>query len=81
MELKDRQSTHPGRIILKDVQSGEEKTYDVILADDATVQGSPLNKQTLTALKQDILKDAADKIKPSVNYTTIVVSSVKSDIY
>lgn len=87
MELKDRQAKYPGRVILKDVQTNAERTYDVILADEATEQGTPINAQTLKTFKEDILKEAAEKIKPvvnqTVNNTTIVVesNSIRNDIY
>lgn len=90
MELKDRQAKYPGRIILKDVQTNAERTYDVILADEATEQGTPINAQTLKTFKQDILNETEDilneavaKIKPVVNQTTVIVNSdtIKNDIY
>ena len=52
MEFTDRKSQYPGRIKLKNVSTGEEATYDMILADGDTsaaggyAAGTPLNKAT-----------------------------------
>lgn len=81
MELKDRQAKHPGRIVLVDVATGAEKKYDVILADEPTVAGTPLNAQTLKAFKEEIVAEAASKIKPSVSYQTVIVNQNGNDIY
>lgn len=44
--MQDRISNHPGRWLLTPVQ-GESNVYDMTRADDPTVQGTPLNKDTL----------------------------------
>lgn len=58
MEFKDRVAKYPGRIALKKVSTNAttgQEIYDVALADEATEQGTPLNKQTLDAFKEDII--------------------------
>lgn len=66
MEFKDRQSTNPGRIALKkvstDASTGQE-IYDMEFADGATEQGTPLNKQTLDAFKEDVLNEVQAKFE------------------
>ncbi len=49
MEFKDRKATNPGRITLRNVSTGATTTYDVIMADGATEQGTPINKHTMNA--------------------------------
>lgn len=44
--MENRQPTYPGRVILTPVP-GQENTYDMIRADEPTVEGTPLNKATL----------------------------------
>lgn len=65
MEFKDRTATNPGRIALKKVftnpTTGQE-IFDVTLADGATEQGTPINKQTLDALKEDVLNELQAKL-------------------
>lgn len=45
----DRVPTHPGRIRITPV-AGEENTFDTERADDATVEGTPLNKATFDSV-------------------------------
>lgn len=63
MEFKDRKAQHAGRVRLQAVD-GQPNVYDVILADGATEQGTPLNAETFTALKEELL----DKV---VNYNGV----------
>lgn len=79
MELKDRKANHNGRVILKDVQTGVEKTYDIILADEATEQGTPLNKQTLDALKEDII-DIARANTPKIDTKNFGTTHIKGKL-
>lgn len=44
--MENRQPTYPGRVILTPVP-GQENTYDMVRADNPTVEGTPLNKETL----------------------------------
>ncbi len=55
MEFKDRQSKFPGRIKLTKDGSNTAETYYMELADEAEELGTPLNKATFDALKEDIL--------------------------
>ena len=45
--MDDRQPTYPGRIVLKDVVTGEEKVYDMTMADKPTNPGTPPTKANL----------------------------------
>ncbi len=69
MELKNRVANHPGRIVLQDIQTGERKTYDVILADEATEQGTPINKETLETLKEEILDQTKTMVQQNDAFT------------
>ncbi|MCH5159565.1 MAG: hypothetical protein J1F66_01785 [Clostridiales bacterium] len=62
MELKDRKATNPGRVKLRNVSTGAETTYDLTLADNPTEQGTPITKQTLEALKAEILDEVQAKL-------------------
>lgn len=62
MEFKNRQATNPGRVTLKNVSTGATTTYDLTMADGATEQGTPLNKATMDALKEDILNEVQSKL-------------------
>lgn len=44
--MENRQPTYPGRVILTPVP-GTANTYDITRADEPTVDGTPLNKETL----------------------------------
>ena len=44
--MENRQPTYPGRVILTPVP-GTANTYDMTRADEPTVDGTPLNKETL----------------------------------
>lgn len=44
--MENRQPTYPGRVILTPVP-GMANTYDITRADEPTVDGTPLNKETL----------------------------------
>lgn len=57
MEFKDRMSGNPGRIKLKNISTGVETTYDVILDDSPTEEGTALNANTLSTLKREILSE------------------------
>lgn len=61
MEFKNRQSTNPGRVTLQNVSNPQDtKTYDIIMADGPSVEGTPLNANTFEQLKEDII----DAISP-----------------
>lgn len=45
--MDDRQSLYPGRVKLKDVDTGIEKTYDMTMADEPVVPGTPPTKENL----------------------------------
>lgn len=90
MELKDRVATHPGRVVLRNVATGVETTYDIIVADGATEQGTPINSQTLLAFKEEIL-DAVKGLIPEpttptapsnpATVTNITIPAKGNDIY
>ena len=70
MEFTDRKPQYPGRIKLKNVSTGEEAMYDMTLADGDTsaaagyTAGTPLNKATFDAFKEDILNYLANNPGP-----------------
>lgn len=46
--MHDRQPKYPGRIKLRDIETGEEKIYDMTMADEPTVEGdAPVTKNLL----------------------------------
>lgn len=46
--MHDRQPKYPGRIRLRDIETGEEKIYDMTMADEPTVEGdAPVTKNLL----------------------------------
>lgn len=66
MEFKDRQAANSGRVILENVQTKERTAYDVILADEPTEHGTPLNAATFDALQEDIMDKVADLVAVGV---------------
>lgn len=79
MEFKDRKSQHAGRIRLQSVE-GQPNVYDVIFADGATEQGTPLTAETLGSLKKEILDDAIN-YNISLMYTNIIRGDALGDFY
>lgn len=63
MEFKDRKANNPGRVTLKNVSTGATTTYDVVMADGATEQGTPINKQTMDGFKEDVLNEVQAKFE------------------
>lgn len=53
--MDNRQPTYPGRVLLKDVETGEEKLYDMTMADE------PINPGT-TPTKENLLDDSTEKL-------------------
>lgn len=47
--MYDRESLYPGRVKLRDVLTGEEKTYDLIMADEPIQEGTPPTTNNLLA--------------------------------
>lgn len=45
--MDDRQSLYPGRVELTDVETGQRKKYDMVMADEPLVVGTPPNKANL----------------------------------
>ena len=76
MEFKNRNSTHPGRIQLKKVSDGSIETYDVIMADGATEQGTPLNEATLNELKKDLLNAVLQFVNASNTQVGIGIDEI-----
>lgn len=60
MEFQNRVTNTPGLIKLRDVETGEEKTYQLILADNPTQEGTPITAENLERFKQDILECVLD---------------------
>jgi len=65
MEFIDRKPEHPGRVTLKNVQTGVETVYDVILSEGSTdpaagyAEGTKLNSQTFQQFKEAIFDEAS----------------------
>lgn len=74
MILKNRTAAHPGRVTLKDVDTGAEKTYDITMADGATEQGTPLNAEMLNEFKEDVLNNVMLKTKFVLSGTTLTIN-------
>ncbi len=53
--MDNRQPTYPGRVLLKDVETGEEKLYDMTMADEPINPGTPPTKENL-------LDDSTEKL-------------------
>lgn len=45
--MDDRQPKYPGRVKLRDVETGTEKVYDMTMADEPSVEGDPPTKKNL----------------------------------
>lgn len=58
--MKDRLPRYPGRVTLTPV-AGQENTFDMAMADEPTIDGTPLNKATLL---QDATASAIDQSNP-----------------
>lgn len=55
--MDDRQPKYPGRVKLRDVETGTEKVYDMTMADEPSVEGDPPTKKNLLEdITCDILK-------------------------
>lgn len=61
--MNDRQPKHPGRVKLRDVETGTEKIYDMSMEDDPVVEGDPPTKGNLLA---DVTCDVLGIPKTSV---------------
>lgn len=57
MQLKDRQATNPNRVKLRNVSTGVEAVYDVVVESNFNDQGTILNSATIENFKQDIVND------------------------
>lgn len=62
--MENRQPTYPGRVVLTPVP-GAANTYDMIRADDPTVEGTPLNKETLLQDATCAILDIPDTSVPN----------------
>ena len=82
MEFQNRVTNTPGLIKLRDVETGEEKTYQLILADNPTQEGTPITAENLERFKQDILECAVklgakgDKGNDGTTITGIKITKV-----
>lgn len=65
--MHDRQPKYPGRIKLRDVETGEEKIYDMTMADEPTVEGdAPVTKNLLKQITAAMFGLGADAVPNSV---------------
>ena len=62
--MENRQPTYPGRVVLTPVP-GAANTYDMTRADDPTVEGTPLNKETLLQDATCAILDIPDTSVPN----------------
>lgn len=82
MEFKNRVSNAPGVIQLKDMETGEIKTYEMILADNPSQMGTPITAEILEQFKQEILDSIegvglkGEKGEPGANGTYITAISI-----
>lgn len=61
--MTDRQSLHPGRVLLTNVNTGESELYDLTMADEPTDEGTPPTKEHLLTDETETLLfgDTADR--------------------
>ena len=57
MEFKNRQVAYPGRVKLIPVDE-DNGIYDIVMMDEASQEGTPLNAETFEQFKLDILDGA-----------------------
>lgn len=62
--MENRQPTYPGRVVMTPVP-GAENTYDMTRADAPTVEGTPLNKETLLQDATCAILDIPDTSVPN----------------
>lgn len=79
--MQDRQPTYPGRVKLKDVETGAERVYDMTMADMPIVPGTPPTKANLLTdqtaeclgLGEDATVDKALKALFGINWRLIKI--------
>ncbi len=79
MEFKDRKSKYPGRVKIKNLSNNIESICELTLLDEPIENGTPLNKATIEALKEDILDSCV--AEPALVYTTIIEGTAIGDFY
>ncbi len=75
MEFRNRQTTTPGRVKLKNVSTNAETIYDISMADNPTEAGTPLNKQTFDTFREDLLDEVQSKLEATfvLSGTTLII--------
>jgi hypothetical protein len=61
--VEDRISTYPGRVTLTPVE-GEVNKYDMVRADEATTEGTPINKALFDSKAYTLTKDVVLYVSP-----------------
>lgn len=79
MELKDRKSKYPGRVKIKNLSNSVESICELTLLDEPIENGTPLNKATLEALKEDILN--AGTGESALVYNKVFQATTRGDFY
>ena len=62
IEVRDRQSTYPGRVTMTPVP-GMENTYDMVRADEPLDEGTPINKVLFDSIRVDITPITTERIR------------------
>jgi len=62
IEVRDRQSTYPGRVTMNPVP-GMENTYDMVRADEPLDEGTPINKVLFDSIRVDITPITTERIR------------------
>lgn len=73
--MRDRIPKHPGRVKLRNVSTGEESLFDMTMADEPDVEGTPPTKQFLLqdSTEEELFGSSADR---SVNDAFLGVASI-----
>lgn len=73
IEVIDRIPTHPGRVRMTPVD-GQENTYDMVRADNPTVDGTPINRALFESIRGDMTvmqTNLSDLINSHANKATL----------
>jgi len=76
MKLQNRISRFPGRVKITK-SDGTVEFCTITMADEATEVGTPLNKQTLEGLKEEILQEVTllnDDVTCTLDGTTLYIT-------
>lgn len=79
--MKDRISTHPGRVNLKPVE-GSDTLFDMTRADDPTQEGTPLNTANILPYATAALLGLSADATPNDAFMTLIskIQELESNI-